>query len=309
MAGKTCVVTGATSGIGLATATELARRGARVTIVGRSVERTSPVAEAIRRESRNEGVEFLAADLSVLSQVRRLAAEVLERHTRIDVLVNNAGVMLARRRETADGLEMTLAVNHLAPFLLTNLLLERLKASAPARIVTTASGAHRDAKAFPFDDPQAEGGWYTSSEGASVLYTLLLPWRHPGFQRYAQTKLANILFTRELAARLAGTGVTANTLHPGLVKTGIASNNGTFGWFVRTFLGLAAVSPEAGARTVVHLACSPEVEGVTGGYFENEQPATPTPAAQDDAAARRLWALSEELTGLPATGPAGGRGV
>jgi NAD(P)-dependent dehydrogenase (short-subunit alcohol dehydrogenase family) len=198
---------------------------------------------------------------------------------------------------------MTLALNHLAYFLLTNLLLDTLKASAPARVVNVSSRAHEDVKGLDFDDLQgrarARRFWgYGESKFASLLYTLLAPTRHPAFLQYARSKLANLLFTYELARRLAGTGVTANALHPGFVASRFMAGNGALGWFLRRWAGLFAVSAEEGAKTVVYLATSPEVEGVTGRYFVRQKPVPPSPASRDEAAARRLWQLSEELTGL-----------
>jgi NAD(P)-dependent dehydrogenase (short-subunit alcohol dehydrogenase family) len=304
MTGKTCLVTGATAGIGEATARELARRGATVIVVGRSRRRCEATIEAIRRETRNEAVHFLTADLSAQAEVRRLACEFRERHDRLHVLVNNAGALFALRRESVDGIEMTLALNHLGYFLLTHLLLDTIKSSAPARIVNVSSEAHRDVKAFDFDDPQAKKrhrglGAYGQSTPASVLYTLFLPLKHPGFLQYGRSKLANLLFTCELARRLEGTGVTVNALHPGFVATNFTAGNGVLGWFLRRWAGLLAIGVEDGAKTSVYLAASPEVEGVTGAYFIERRPVPSSPTSLDREAARRLWRLSEELTGVP----------
>lgn len=196
---------------------------------------------------------------------------------------------------------MTLALNHLAPFLLTTLLLDTLKRSAPARIVTVSSGAHKDAAAFDFADPEARPGGprrpaYSRSELRSLLFTLAAPWKHPGFTQYAQTKLANLLFTFELARRLQGTGVTANALHPGFVRTRLMRGNGSFGVFMRFWAAVLGRTPERGARDVVLLAASLEVEGVTGAYYVDGRAVPPSPAALDPGAATRLWSLSEELT-------------
>ncbi|MBL8764776.1 MAG: SDR family NAD(P)-dependent oxidoreductase [Phycisphaerae bacterium] len=303
MAGKTCLITGATAGIGAAAALELARRGARVVIVGRSGERCGATAASIRERAGNPEVEFLVADLSSQREVRRLAEQFRARHDRLDVLINNAGALFALRRTSADGIEMTLALNHLAGFLLTNLLLDVLRRSAPARIVNVSSDAHKDVGGFDFDDPQAlarpRGRTYGTSEFASLLHSVTMPWAHPAFVQYARTKLANLLFTLELADRLKGTGVTANALHPGFVATRFMAGNGALGWFMRCWARVLGASPEQGARTVVHLACAPDVGGVTGRYFVNEQPAPSSPAARDAEAARRLWRLSEELTAAP----------
>ncbi len=305
VAGKTCLVTGATAGIGEVTARELARRGACVVIVGRSRERCEATAEAIRRQTGNPAVEFLVAELSSQAEVRRLAEEFLARHDRLHVLVNNAGAMFAQRRESVDGIEMTFALNHFAYFLLTNLLLDTLKASAPARVVNVSSRAHEDVSGIDFDHlrgpPSARKFWgYGGPAFAGLLWTLLLPTRHPAFLQYARSKLANLLFTYELARRLEGTGVTANALHPGFVSTRFTEGNGALGWFMRRWAGLFAMSAEEGAKTSVFLATSPELEGVTGQYFEKQKPVASSAASRDEAAARRLWQLSEEMTGVRA---------
>ena len=299
MAGKICLVTGATAGIGEVTARELARRWAHVVVVGRSRERCEASVQKICQETGNASVEFLRADLSSLSEVRRLSREFLARHDRLHVLVNNAGAMFALRRESRDGIEMTLALNHLGPFLLTNLLLDTMKASAPARIVNVSSDAHKMLKRFDFNDPQAKvRRHYGRSKFASLLYSLLAPPAHPAFRQYAQTKLANVLFTYELARRLEGTGVTANALHPGFVASNFMAGNGAFGWFMRRWAGLLAISVEQGAQTQIYLAASPEVEGVTGQYFVKQKPVPSSPASRDQAAAQRLWQLSEAMTAL-----------
>jgi retinol dehydrogenase-12 len=303
MVGKTCLVTGATAGIGEVTARELARRGARLVIVGRSQERCAATAGAIQQATGNPSVEFLVADLSSQAEIRRLAREFLERHRRLDVLINNAGALFAHRQESVDGIEMTLALNHLGYFLLTNLLLDTLKASAPARIVNVSSHAHTDVKGLDFDDLQtlarARKFWgYGQSEFASLLFTLFAPMRHPAFLQYARSKLANLLFTYELARRLEGTGVTVNALHPGFVASRFMAGNGALGWFLRRWAGLFGISAEEGAQTSVYLATSPEVEGVTGKYFAKHKAVASSPASRDEAAARRLWQLSEELTQL-----------
>ena len=285
MAGKTCIVTGATSGIGEVAAEAIAGQGARLVLVGRNRERCDATADRIRKQTGNADVDWLLADLSVQSEVRRLAAEIAGRYPRIDVLVNNAGALFANRRESDDGIEMTLALNHLGYFLLTNLLLDTLRASAPARVVNVASDAHRAARrGINFDDLQGRA--------------------HYGAMRaYSQSKLANILFTNELARRLEGTGVTANSLHPGFVATRFGQDNGWFGKLFTLTAAVFAIRPDAGAKTTVYLASSPEVEGVTGQYFVRCQPATPTPAARDPEAAARLWKISSELTGLDSQGP------
>jgi NAD(P)-dependent dehydrogenase (short-subunit alcohol dehydrogenase family) len=285
--GKRVVVTGATGGIGLAAARELARRGARLSIVARSPQRAEAAAADISKAAgASTDIEVLHADLSSQRSVRDLAGTLLSRHPRIDALVNNAGAIHGRRRLNEDGIELTWAVNHLAPFLLTTLLLDRLRESAPARIVTTSSDAHRGAR-IPFDDISAERGY---------------PSR--GFIRYGQTKLANILFTRELARRLAGTGVVAVCFHPGFVATGFNRNNGPLMRLGMTLARPFARSPERGADTLVWLLDSPDGAIVSGGYFVDRRRVEPSPPGRDDEAARRLWDLSEAQTAMrqPATG-------
>jgi NAD(P)-dependent dehydrogenase (short-subunit alcohol dehydrogenase family) len=282
MNGKVCVVTGATSGIGKAAATALARLGATVVLVGRDRDRTETAAAEIGKVSASPPRAEIA-DLASLAQVRGLA-ERLAGLERIDVLINNAGLVLRERRVTPDGFEHAFALNHLAPFLLTNLLLPKLTASAPARVVTVTSDAHSAAR-LDLDDPNLEHGWDS--------------WRS-----YANSKLANILFTRELARRLDGTGVTANCAHPGVVRTG-------FGREARPLLKIGItiarpfmLSPERGADTIVYLASSPDVADQTGGYYVKRQRREPSPAARDDAAARKLWEISEQMTGLAPARPA-----
>jgi NAD(P)-dependent dehydrogenase (short-subunit alcohol dehydrogenase family) len=287
MAGKTVLVTGGTGGIGRATAVGLARMGARVGITGRDAGRTAAAAAAIAGEaggasgstSSSVTVDSFPADMSSQAQVRRLAGTVLEAYPRLDVLVNNVGGFWATRHATADGLEHTYAVNVLAPFLLTDLLLERLKASAPARIVTVSSGAQRMGR-IDFDDLQGERDY-------------------SGQRAYNQSKLADILFTFELARRLDGTGVTANTLHPGLVRTSFAAEDSSAAWKVMIpLLRPFMKSPARGAETSIYLASSPEVEGVTGEYFSGRKPATVNPIANDPSAAARLWTANARLVGL-----------
>ncbi len=281
MKGKVCLVTGATSGIGEVAATELARRGARVIIVGRSSERCAATLERIRTSTGATAVESITRDLSCQLEVLLLAEQVRERCDRLDVLLNNAGGMFLDRRESFERIELTLALNHLSYFLLTDRLLRLLKASAPSRIVNVASDAHKGVS-IDFDDIQGRR-------------------RYRGWRAYQQSKLANILFTYELARRLDGTGVTANTLHPGFVRTRFFADFTGWARFI-THLGAAliAISPEEGARTSMHLATSPEVEGVSGQYFVKSRPARSSPQSHDRAAADRLWRLSEELTGQAA---------
>lgn len=278
MRGRVCLVTGATLGIGRATALGLARMGARVGIVGRSRERGEAVRAEIARDAGGSGAELFLADLASQAEVRRLAAEVRARFGRLDVLVSNAGVYTRRRTVTGDGIETQLAVNHLAPFLLTGLLLDLLRESAPARVVVVSSEAHRGAR-VRWDDLQGERGYN-------------------GLRAYANTKLMNILFVRELARRVAGTGVTANAVHPGVVATELLFG----GWAPLRLLRPFIRTPEQGAATSVWLASSPEVEGVTGRYFRDRREVVPSRAARDDEAARRLWRESEELTGVSSSG-------
>jgi NAD(P)-dependent dehydrogenase (short-subunit alcohol dehydrogenase family) len=278
MQDKTVLITGATDGIGLVAARELARMGASVVAVGRNADKTAAVVQRIRTETGNPHIEGLLADLSSQQDIHRLARQFTERHARLDVLLNNAGALFHPRRESVDGIEMTFALNHLGYFLLTNLLLDVLKASAPSRIVNVSSAAHRRAN-LDFDDLQRKRGYFS-------------------FGAYSASKLANLLFTYELARRLHGTGVTVNALHPGLVASRFAVNNGWLGGVLRGLIWAFGISPEQGARTLMYLASSPEVEGVTGEYFQNEKIVKSSPASHDEAAARRLWEISETLTHL-----------
>jgi retinol dehydrogenase-14 len=278
MGGKTVLITGGTSGIGKAAAVALAAMGAYVVVVGRNPERGEAALEEIKARSHSESVELMLADLSVQAELGRLAGEFQERHDRLDVLANNAGLVQSRRTETAEGIETTLATNHLAPFLLTNLLIARLKESAPSRVITVSSEAQRWGK-MDFEDVQSTR-------------------KYRGFPVYGMTKLANIMFTYELAERLKGTGVTANCLHPGPVGTNFGKNNaGPMALFFR--LGKPFMrSPEQGADTLVWLAVSPEVEGVSGKYFSDRKEIEAKEVAHDPAARRTLWTISEDLTGL-----------
>ena len=278
MAGKVCLVTGATSGIGEETALGLARLGATVVVAGRSAARCAATVDRIGRQTGNSSVEFLLADLSSQKEVHALAAEFKIRHDRLDVLVNNAGAIVLSRRKSVDGLELTFALNHLSYFVLTDLLLDVLVSSAPARIVNVSSSSHRRTQ-INFDDLQKQR-------------------RYTGFRAYAQSKLANVLFTYELARRLEGTGVTANALHPGLVATNFLTNNGRLGHFLAFFMRIRGMSSAKGARTSIYLASSDEVEGVSGLYFEKERAVRSAPASYDQAAAARLWEISAELTGV-----------
>ena len=282
MKGTVCVVTGATSGIGKAAATALARLGATVVMVGRDRGRTEAAAAQIAAVAASPRAE--TADLASLEQVRGLAGR-LAGLERIDALINNAGLVLGERRVTPDGLEHVFALNHLAPFLLTNLLLPKLTASAPARVITVTSDAHSAAR-LDLSDPNLEHGWDS--------------WRS-----YANSKLANILFTRELARRLDGTGVTANCAHPGVVRTGFGRESRPLLKLGITIARPFMASPERGADTIVYLASSPDVAGQTGGYYVKRQRREPSGAARDDTVARELWELSEKMTGLAPARPAG----
>jgi NAD(P)-dependent dehydrogenase (short-subunit alcohol dehydrogenase family) len=281
MQGKLCLVTGATSGIGKATALGLAQVGATVVMVGRDREKGEAVQREIKTKSGNEAVDLLLADLSSQESIRQLAEDFLQRYTKLHVLINNAGLISMRRRETVDGLEVTFAVNLLAPFLLTNLLLDVIKASAPSRIINVSSASH-EAGYINMDDLQLE--------------------RHYRFLRaYGQSKLALVLFTYELARRLQGTGVTANCLHPGFVASNFGQN-GT-GLISRVVVNLIfsnfGVSPEEGAKMSIFLATSPEVEGVTGKYFVKSIPKRSAPITYDEALQRQLWEESARLVKLP----------
>jgi len=275
---RIAVVTGATSGIGKVTARELARQGFRVVLVARDAEKAARTASEIAVAAPGAKVETLLCDMTSQKQIRAAAEELKRRHDRIDVLVNNAGGVWVKREVTEDGLERTFAVDHLGYFLLTNLLLRELRRGAPSRVVNVASEAAKLGR-IDFDDLQGER-------------------RYRGGLAYAQAKLANILFSSELARRVAGSGVTSNALHPGAVASGFALNNTglvRFGMkLVRPFL----IDEEKGARTSIYLASSPEVEGVTGEYFVKNRPKKPPRNGRDPEVARRLWDVSARLTGL-----------
>lgn len=275
MDGKVVVLTGGTSGIGLVAAVELARRGARIVLVARDRGRAAQAMADLARAGPGLAHRALHADLASMGEVRRVAAEIAAAEPRIDVLINNAGALFNRRLLSPDRLEMTFALNHMAYFVLTEGLMRILAGSAPARIVNTASSAHRGA-ALDFDDLQSER-----------VYS--------GFKAYGRSKLCNILFTRELARRLEGSGVTANCLHPGFVATRFGDRSGGLVQMLMPIAKLGAVSPREGARTLVHLASSPDVAAMSGLYFYRDKPDTPSPEAQDGAAAARLWAESERL--------------
>lgn len=279
MKGKRFLITGGSDGIGKEAARQLARMGADIVITGRNPQKTELAVEEIRAEARGGSVEYLLADFASQAQVRALAQAYLERYPRLDVLVNNAGTSFLKRQLSEDGIEMTFAVNHLASFLLTRLLLERVKASAPARIINTSSSAHyRDV--LDLNDLNMERGYWI-------------------MKAYGQSKLANILFTYELARQLEGTGVTVNALHPGFVNTNVARDNN--GWLLRWLQPLifrGGIPVEEGAATTVYLASSPEVEGVSGKFYVDCKDTRSSEMSYDLENQRRLWQLSEEMTGL-----------
>lgn len=277
MAGKTCILTGANTGIGKATALGLAKMGATVVMVCRSLERGEAAMAEIKRGSGNDSVSLLLADLSSRAAIHRLAADFKAKYPNLHVLINNAGIIPKKRTVAEDGLETQFAVNHVAYFLLTNLLLDQLKASAPSRIINVSSQVHNGAS-IDFDDLQSERSYSPT-------------------RVYGWTKLANVLFTYELAHRLEGTRVTVNCLHPGTVATNMLADYMPGG--LRFMAKMIGVSSEEGAQTSLFLATSPEVEGVSGKYFVNQGAVHSSKASYDKTAARRLWQVSAELTGLP----------
>lgn len=283
--GRIALVTGATSGIGQETAVGLAKRGAHVVLVGRDPGRAEAARKDVTERSGNADVEVLLADFASLDAVRALAREARERFPRLDLLVNNAGLVMTERRLTADGYETTLAVNHIAPFLLTHLLREPLLAAAPSRIVNVASDAHKFVGGFDFDDPMSENGFR-------------FPATFTGLRVYGMSKLANILFTTELARRIEGTGVTANAVHPGGVSTRLGTNNGVFGRVVTTALRTFLLTPEQGAYTSLHVAIDPGLATTSGRYFAGSREATPTAGARDRVAAERLWTETCRWAGI-----------
>jgi NAD(P)-dependent dehydrogenase (short-subunit alcohol dehydrogenase family) len=278
MKGKTVVITGGTSGIGEVAALELAQMGARIVLVAREEPRADATLARLRQRAPGLAHTVHCADLTRLAEARRVAGQIADAEPRIDVLINNAGAMFAARQVTQDGLERTFALNHMAYFVVTQGLRERLAASAGARIVNTASDAHRGAT-LDFDDLQSEKGF-------------------SAMKAYGRSKLCNILFTRELARRLHGTGITANCLHPGFVATRFGDQSGGLishmVWLAKFF----AISPAEGAKTIVHLASAPEVAGVSGKYFYKCRETKPSPQAQDDQAALALWQRSAALAGM-----------
>jgi NAD(P)-dependent dehydrogenase (short-subunit alcohol dehydrogenase family) len=281
--GKTCLITGSTSGIGKQIAIGLAKLNGNVVLVGRKKDRCEATVDEIKRNlstnTKKDRISYLLADLSSQASIRELAEEFLSSHGSLDILVNNAGVFLHKRFTTVDGLEYTFAVNHLAPFLLTNLLFERIKASTPSRIITTSSVAHRGAQ-INFDDLQFEKRRYT------------------GVKAYSQSKLANILFTKELSRRSTGSGVTSNCFHPGGVRTNLVQ---TAPWYYRFIWAIVTpflISPWKGADTAIYLASSSEVEETSGKYFVKRRDVRISDPAEDHNSAVRLWKISEELTGI-----------
>ncbi len=275
MQGKTILVTGGTNGIGLAAARELARMGAKTVLVSRSADKCAAATSAIKNETGNEQVDFIVADLSSKAGVQHTAHEFKKRYTRLHVLLNNAGAMYMSRQVSADGIEMTIALNHLSYFHLTILLLDVLKASEAARLVNVSSDAHRGGK-INLGDLQLSRGY-------------------SGFGAYSQSKLANVLFTYELARKLQGTGVTSNALHPGLVNTGFAKNNGSLFRLAMRLLSPMQKKVDNGALTSIYLTSSHEVEGVSGKYFTDCKAVESDPASYDQNTAEKLWQLSLEM--------------
>jgi retinol dehydrogenase 12 len=290
MKDKVIVITGATSGIGQVAAEKLAGMGARIVQVARDRQRGEAAMTRLREIAPGPSHAIHYADLSRIAEMKRVAAAIAAAEQRIDVLINNAGAMFGSRHVTEDGLERTFALNHMSYFVITDGLRDRLTGSAPARVVNTSSDAHQPF-ALDFDDLQSEKAYRFN----------LVEWMRyggPGFKVYGRSKLANILFTRELARRLAGTGVTANCLHPGFVATRFGDDSGGLIGFGIGIAKRFALTPEQGAETLVYLASSPEIANVTGQYFHKRRPATPTAEAQNDEKARRLWQESARLAGL-----------
>jgi NAD(P)-dependent dehydrogenase (short-subunit alcohol dehydrogenase family) len=279
MAGRICIVTGANSGIGKATAAGLAEMGATVILVCRNREKGEAALSEMKKKCGNNSLDLMLADMSWMQSVRQLASEFRRKYDRLHVLVNNAGLFMFSRRTTGDGLETTFEVDYLSHFLLTGLLIDMLKAGAPSRLVEVSSIAHYNGH-IDFDDLQGEKGY-------------------GGWKAYSQAKLAQVLFTYELARRLKGTGVTANCLHPGAVATNIWGRPLGRAGFVLKLMRLFMMGPEGGAKTPIYLAASADVAGVTGRYFTNKREKESSKESSDEQVARRLWRVSEELTGLP----------
>jgi NAD(P)-dependent dehydrogenase (short-subunit alcohol dehydrogenase family) len=282
---KIVLITGATNGIGQIAARALAEKGAHIIIAARSRERADQTVAEIKART-GKTIDVLLGDLSLMADARRVADQFKAKYDKLHVLINNAGAFFSARKVTQEGFETTFALNHLSYFLLTRQLLDVLKASAPARIINVSSDAHR-VGALDFENMQGEKSY-------------------SGFLAYGRSKLMNVMFTYELARRLAGTGVTANTLHPGFVRTGFGRNNNPLMTFAMSIMQLGALSPEQGAQTTIYLASSPEVEGVTGKYFSKSKAIGTTPASMDEAAWKRLWEVSEQavapyIESVPAT--------
>ena len=283
MSGKTVLITGATSGMGHATAMALARLGAAIIVHGRSEAKAKTVVDAIKEETGNPTIYYLLADFSKLEDVRHMAAEVKKNFQHLDVLVNNAGGVFAKHTLSPDGIEMTFQVNYLSHFLLTNLLLDLLRSSAPSRIISISSGLHERGR-IDFEDPNMNR-------------------KYNGNKSYANSKLAQVMFTYDLAKRLEGTGVTVNAVNPGLVKTHLAYDSGGLMSFSKKFVDLFGKSAEKGADTAVYLATSADVQSLSGKYFEDKKPEQTSEISYDSSTAARLWRISQELTGLVSKGP------
>ena len=275
---KVCLITGATSGIGKATLLSLAQQGMSIVMVSRNKEKGESVRSAITEKTRNENIHLAIADLSSQQDIRRLASDIKSKYSKLDILVNNAGGIFGKRILTVDRLELTFALNHLAYFLLTNLLLEILKAAPAGRVVNVSSQAHRYGS-LEFDDPGFEKGYNA-------------------MKSYAQSKLANLLFAYELSRHLASTGITANALHPGVVRTGFGKELSGIAGFVFKRLDFLMRSPEKGAETVIWLASAAEVEGVSGKYFLDKKEIRSSKISYDESVAHRLWEASAQMTGL-----------
>jgi retinol dehydrogenase 12 len=282
--GKVCLVTGATGGIGLVTAQALALQGAHVVIVSRNAEKCAQVTTQLKAKTGHADIEYIAGDLSAMNQVREVAEQFLTRHDRLDVLINNAGAVFSSRQVSADGYEMTMALNHLNYFYLTQLLQDALLKSAPARIINVSSDAHKGGS-INFDDLMSEK-------------------KYNAFGVYAMSKLANVLFTYELARRLEDSGVTANTLHPGFVASNFGRSNGGMWGMLMPLAHMFAISPEKGGETTIYLASSPEVDGVTGKYFAKKQAVKSNAASYDQAVQKRLWDVTQTLVNQAVAAPA-----